>query len=99
MKKVIFYITFIAISLVNVWAQKPDSFKEEPANVLYSAGTNKSIPLPAFGQYTVGDDYFLANYQQLIEYWTTLEKLSGRIKVVDFGTTPEGRTMKLAIIT
>ncbi|MDR1383579.1 MAG: hypothetical protein LBJ67_07015 [Planctomycetaceae bacterium] len=58
-----------------------------------------NIPEPKFGEYTVGDDYFLANYTQLIEYWTQLEKASDRIKLVDIGTTPEGRTIKIAIIT
>ncbi|MDR1683722.1 MAG: hypothetical protein LBS25_10125 [Candidatus Symbiothrix sp.] len=88
MKKIILSIACFALNFAGVWA-----------NDLYSAGTNKSIPLPKFGQYTVGDDYFLANYKQLIDYWSTLEKLSDRIKLVDFGLTPEGRTMKLSIIT
>jgi hypothetical protein len=57
------------------------------------------ISEPKFGEYTVGDDYFLANYTQLIQYWDKLAKESDRIKIVDIGTTPEGRTMKMAIIT
>jgi hypothetical protein len=57
------------------------------------------ISEPRFGEYLVGDDYFLANYTQLLQYWEKLTKESDRIKLVDFGTTPEGRTMKLAIIT
>ncbi|MDR1140599.1 MAG: hypothetical protein LBL62_02835 [Planctomycetaceae bacterium] len=65
-------------------------------SVLYADG---SISEPKFGEYTVGDDYFLANYVQLIEYWDKLAKESGRIKVVDIGTTAEGRTMKIAVIT
>jgi hypothetical protein len=60
---------------------------------------NQGIPEPKFGQYTVGDDYFLANYTQLIDYWTSLAKASDRISLVDIGTTAEGRTMKIAIIT
>ncbi|MDR3340806.1 MAG: hypothetical protein LBT25_12090 [Candidatus Symbiothrix sp.] len=57
------------------------------------------ISEPKFGQYTVGDDYFLANYVQLLEYWGKLEKESDRLKLVEIGTTPEGRSMKMAIIT
>ncbi len=57
------------------------------------------IPAPKFGQDTVGDDYFLANYTQLREYWATLDKLSDRMTVVDIGTTAEGRPMMMAIIT
>ncbi|MDR2120485.1 MAG: hypothetical protein LBP64_06390 [Tannerella sp.] len=66
-------------------------------NVVYADGNN--IPEPKFGQYTVGDDYFLANYTQLVDYWERLAKASDRIKIVDIGTTPEGRVMKMAIIT
>lgn len=57
------------------------------------------IPTPTFGKYRVGDDYFLANYTQLREYWATLDKLSDRMKVVEIGTTEEGRPMIMAIIT
>ncbi|MDR1779107.1 MAG: hypothetical protein LBR50_00055 [Tannerella sp.] len=63
------------------------------------SGSNGTIPEPKFGEYTVGDDYFLANYQQLLDYWGRLEKASDRMKLVDIGTTEEGRTMKMAIIT
>ncbi len=63
------------------------------------ARAQQNIPEPKFGQYTVGDDYFLANYTQLIDYWSSLTKVSDRIKLVDIGTTAEGRTMKIAIIT
>ncbi|MDR2704194.1 MAG: hypothetical protein LBC02_00290 [Planctomycetaceae bacterium] len=70
--------------------------------ILFVAGNSVfsgDISEPKFGEYTVGDDYFLANYSQLIEYWNKLSKESERIKIVDIGTTPEGRTMKIAIIT
>jgi len=95
MKK-IYLAIIIALGITGAWAQ--DAHTHSPENVLYKGGSDK-FPLPKYGQYTVGDDYFLANYQQLIEYWTALEKQSDRIKLVDFGVTPEGRTMKLAIIT
>ncbi len=54
---------------------------------------------PKFGQATVGDDYFLANYTQLQEYWTALAKTSDRMKLVEIGKTSEGRPMMMAIIT
>jgi hypothetical protein len=47
----------------------------------------------------LGDDYFLANYQQLTEYWKKLDKESPRFKLVDIGTTEEGRTQYMAILT
>ena len=49
--------------------------------------------------YTAGDDYFLANYTQLQEYFARLDKESDRIKVVEIGKTAEGRPMLMAIIT
>jgi hypothetical protein len=57
------------------------------------------IAPPKFGQSTVGDDYFLANYAQLQEYWATLDKMSDRMQVVEIGKTGEGRPMVMAIIT
>jgi hypothetical protein len=64
-----------------------------------AARADGNIPEPKFGDYTVGDDYFLANYTQLVDYWNQLAGVSDRIRVVDIGTTEEGRTMKMAIIT
>ncbi len=57
------------------------------------------IPPPTFGQYTVGDDYFLATYSQLQEYWTKLTQVSDRIRITEIGRTAEGRPMMMAIIT
>ena len=65
-------------------------------SALYAAG---NIPEPKFGSYTAGDDYFLADYTQLVEYWNKLAAASERIKIVDIGETSEGRSMKMAIIT
>jgi hypothetical protein len=58
-----------------------------------------AIAPPTFGQYTVGDDYFLANYTQLQEYFARLASKSDRMKVVEIGRTAEGRPMIMAIIT
>jgi len=66
------------------------------AATLYAQGT---ITPPKFGQYTAGDDYFLANYTQLVEYWGKLAKESDRMKLVEIGKTSEGRPMIMAIIT
>ncbi len=40
--------------------------------------------------HNLGDDYFLADYQQLIAYWHKLEQDSPRIHVVEIGKTAEG---------
>ncbi len=49
--------------------------------------------------HNVGDDYFLANYQQLIAYWHKLEKESPRIRVQEIGKSTEKRPQLMAIIT
>ena len=47
----------------------------------------------------VGDDYFLANYQQLMAYWRKLEKQSPRLKLEEIGQTSLKRPMLMATIT
>lgn len=49
--------------------------------------------------FSFGDDYQLANYTQLVEYWKKLAQQSDRMKLVEIGKTAEGRTMVMAIIT
>ena len=66
---------------------------------LPSCRGQEELAPPQFGQATVGDDYFLANYTQLQEYWATLAEASDRIEVVEIGKTSEGRPMMMAIIT
>jgi hypothetical protein len=55
-------------------------------------------PRVEFG-HNIGDDYFLANYSQMIDYWRKLDRESDRMKMVRIGTTAEGRPMWMAIIT
>jgi hypothetical protein len=68
------------------------------------------IVLPVFGQdkittpkeqfgHDIGDDYWLATYTQLMAYWKKLAQESPRMIVEEIGTTSEGRSMILAIIT
>ncbi len=72
------------------------------ASVLAAAplGAQGAITTPreAFGA-NFGDDYFLANYQQISSYWRTLEKQSPRLKVENIGKTAEGRDQLMVIIT
>jgi len=49
--------------------------------------------------YTAGDDYFLANYTQLREYFAKVDQESDRFNVVEIGKTAEGKPMIMAIIT
>ncbi len=49
--------------------------------------------------FNVGDDYTLANYRQLTEYWKKLAVESDRMKLVEIGKTAEGRPQWMAILT
>ena len=55
-------------------------------------------PKEQFGR-AIGDDYFLANYTQYVEYLRRLDKESDRIAVTAIGRTAEGRTQYMAIVT
>lgn len=57
-----------------------------------------TTPKQALG-FNVGDDYQMANYVQMTEYWQTLAKESDRMKLVDIGLTAEGRHQYMAIIS
>src|SRR5262249_11187186 len=57
-----------------------------------------TTPKQHFG-FNIGDDYQLANYQQLAAYWAKLQRESDRIKVVEIGKTEEGRPQLMAVVT
>ncbi len=57
-----------------------------------------TTPMEEFGN-SLGDDYFLANYQQLVAYWKKLEQESDRMTLEVIGETEQGRPMHMAIIT
>ena len=62
------------------------------------AQTSLTTPKAFFG-FDIGDDYHLANYQRLSAYWRTLDGESDRMVVREIGTTAEGRTMLMAIVS
>ncbi len=55
-------------------------------------------PREQFG-FAIGDDYQLATYSQLTDYWKTLDRESDRMTMVSIGKTAEGRDEWMAIIT
>jgi hypothetical protein len=57
-----------------------------------------TTPKAQFG-FDIGDDYQLATYRQLVEYWRKLDAQSDRLSVVDIGRTAEGRPQLMAIVT
>ena len=63
-----------------------------------STGSPVTAPRDQFGA-SIGDDYFLATYTQLEEYWKKLDRESDRMQLVDIGRTEEGRTQWMAVIS
>jgi len=63
-----------------------------------AAQTKVTTPKEQLG-FNFGDDYQLANYTQLVDYWKKLDAQSDRMKLVEIGKSAEGRTMVMAIIT
>ena len=68
------------------------------ASTLLQGTGRVTPPAQAFGA-GIGDDYFLATYAQLEDYWKTLDRQSDRMSLVDIGRTAEGRTQWMAVIT
>jgi hypothetical protein len=68
------------------------------AGALQARTGQVTSPKEQFG-FELGDDYQLANYKQLTEYWKKLDAESDRMTLVDIGKTAEGRTQWMAIIT
>ncbi|MCW5969484.1 MAG: hypothetical protein KIT57_13330 [Blastocatellales bacterium] len=62
------------------------------------AQSSVTSPKDHFG-FSIGDDYHLANYTQMVAYWRKLDAESDRLKIVEIGKTAEGRTMHMAIVT
>jgi hypothetical protein len=57
-----------------------------------------TTPKEALG-FDFGDDYQLANYRQIADYWRTLDSQSDRLVVQEIGKTAEGRPHLMAIVT
>ena len=55
-------------------------------------------PAEEFGA-SIGDDYFLATYQQLERYWQKLDAESDRVRLVSIGRTEEGRDQWMAVVS
>jgi len=63
-----------------------------------AAQAQLTSPREFFG-FNLGDDYHLANYQQISAYWRKLDEESDRMEVREIGRTAEGRTMLMAIVS
>jgi hypothetical protein len=71
-----------------------------PAAAIAQQPATASITTPKqqFG-HNIGDDYWLATYDQFEAYWHKLAGESDRMKLVDIGKTEEGRSQLMAIIS
>ena len=65
-----------------------------------SIGIAQKIPPPEeFFGFKAGADFHLINYEQAVDYWKKLEKLSGKIKLFEYGKSSGGKTMIFAVIS
>src|SRR5438034_11844880 len=62
------------------------------------AQSHITSPKEQFG-HNIGDDYWLATYDQFQAYWRKLAKESDRMKLVEIGKSAEGRPQFMAIIS
>ena len=68
--------------------------------ILPVKGAGTDIPTPkAFLGHDIGEDYFLASYRQLADYWKILAAKSPRVKMVSIGKTSEGRDQYMMIVS
>ena len=63
-----------------------------------AAASKVTSPQEQFG-HNIGDDYYLVNYTQYLDYLKKMDAQSERMVVVDIGKTEEGRSEVTAIIT
>jgi hypothetical protein len=68
------------------------------AQTAKTAQPKVTSPKEQFG-HDIGDDYFLVNYTQYVEYLQKMDKESDRMTVMEIGKTEEGRPELTAIIT
>lgn len=68
--------------------------------LLLATALPAQVPSPkdVFG-HDVGEDYFLANYTQLQEYWYAVAAASDRVAIEEIGSTSYGQDHIMAVIT
>jgi hypothetical protein len=70
------------------------------ASVAGGVGAQGSVTTPKdFFGHNIGDDYWLATYDQFMAYWQKIDAESDRMKVYEIGKTAEGRPQLMAIVT
>src|SRR5436190_23224299 len=80
-----YWKTFVVLALLFV------------ANIVQAQGKITS-PKEFFG-HNIGDDYWLATYDQFVDYWHKIDAESDRMQVFEIGKSAEGRPQLAAIVT
>src|SRR5437667_12880047 len=62
------------------------------------AQSKVTSPKEFFG-HNIGDDYWLATYDQFVDYWHKIDAESDRMQVFEIGKSAEGRPQLAAVIT
>ncbi len=65
---------------------------------LPAAAQQVPSPTDAFG-FTPGDDYQLADYEQMVAYYRQLDEASDRVQMMEIGRSAMGRPMYLLIVS
>jgi murein tripeptide amidase MpaA len=68
------------------------------AGTVFSAMAQVPTPISVLG-HNPGDDYYLANYEEEIQYFHALAAHSDRMKMFTVGKTSEGRDIEIAVIS
>ncbi len=68
--------------------------------LIFSIGVIAQIPAPedVFG-FRVGDDYKLADYDQMLEYYQKLDESTDRVEMMEIGRSVAGRPIMLLLIS
>ncbi len=86
---------FLIASLFAICGLSPISAQHIP----HEPKLNPITTPKAFFGFNMGDDYCLANYQQLKGYWEKIVTETDRMKLITIGKTEEGRPQLAAIVT
>jgi hypothetical protein len=89
-------VLFLAVLLGGFLIAVPETLLRPAA--ARTAADAVTTPKEHFG-FNVGDDYCLANYQQLATYWRKVAAQSDRVRVFSIGTTEEGRDHFMCVVT
>ena len=68
--------------------------------IAHAANAQGKITSPKeFFGHNIGDDYWLATYDQFVDYWHKIDAESDRMQVIEIGKSAEGRPQLAAIVT